>query len=68
MPVYRGNTGRTRRTYRIPSTSGLKAPGPLVTDAHSGVLINQSDAVKQDGYWVHKRYAYGSRDKPENAR
>jgi hypothetical protein len=60
MPVYRGGGGGGKVDYRIKSTTGLRAPGKLVTCARSGALVNESDTVMQNGYRVWIKEA----DKP----
>lgn len=54
MPAYRSSKGIGRTSYRIPSTTGLKAPGKLVTCARTGVLVNFSDTIVQNGHriWI----------------
>lgn len=54
MPVYRGGNSGGKNQWRIKSTTGLRAPGKLVTCARSGALVNESDTVIQNGHriWI----------------
>jgi hypothetical protein len=40
--------------------------GPKVNDAVSGIPIPKKLAVKQRGGWVDRKWAQGSRDKPDS--